>query len=95
VGDLAGFVQLYPLFSSTRMKKLWLLNDLFVQEEYRGKGYSLALIEKSKKLCEETGACGLMLETHKENIIGNKLYERTGFSLDAEHNYYSWNTNTS
>ena len=28
--QLVGFTQLYPLFSSTRMKRLWLLNDLFV-----------------------------------------------------------------
>lgn len=31
---LVGFVQLYPLFSSTRMKKFWLLNDLFVNSKY-------------------------------------------------------------
>ncbi|MCB0375871.1 MAG: GNAT family N-acetyltransferase, partial [Sinomicrobium sp.] len=24
-GDIAGFVQLYPLFSSTQMKRFWLL----------------------------------------------------------------------
>ena len=28
-GAAAGFIQLYPLFSSTRMARLWLLNDLF------------------------------------------------------------------
>src|SRR5215213_8909774 len=28
-GRLSGFVQLYPIFSSTRLKRLWLLNDLF------------------------------------------------------------------
>ena len=38
--EMAGFVQLYPLFSSTRMKKLWLLNDLFVLPVFRGKGIS-------------------------------------------------------
>jgi hypothetical protein len=27
--QLVGFVQLYPLFSSTRMKRLWLLNDYY------------------------------------------------------------------
>jgi len=31
---IVGFVQLYPLFSSTRMKKFWLLNDLFVHPEF-------------------------------------------------------------
>lgn len=88
--DLAGFVQLYPVFSSTRMKRLWLLNDLFVDESYRGQGVSILLINEAKKLCKETTACGLILETAKTNEVGNKLYPRTGFSLDMEHNYYSW-----
>lgn len=87
---IAGFVQLYPLFSSTRMKKLWLLNDLFVLPEYRGQGISVALIEEAKQLCLQTNACGLNLETAKTNIIGNKLYPKTGFILDEAHNYYCW-----
>lgn len=44
--ELVGFVQLYPLFSSTRMKRYWLLNDLFVNENYRGKGFSKGLMKK-------------------------------------------------
>ena len=43
-GKLGGFVQLYPLFSSTRMKRYWLLNDLYVNPEFREKAYSKALI---------------------------------------------------
>jgi len=58
-----GFVQLYPIFSSVRMKRVWLLNDLFVAPAYRGKGLSKALIEHCKKLCKNSGAAGLMLET--------------------------------
>ncbi len=87
---LKGFVQLYPLFSSTRMKRLWLLNDLYVNAAYRGQGISVKLIDKAKELAHETKAAGLMLETAKNNLIGNKLYPRTGFELDADHNYYSW-----
>ncbi|MFM7429148.1 MAG: GNAT family N-acetyltransferase [Flammeovirgaceae bacterium] len=87
---MTGFTQLYPLFSSTRMKRLWLLNDLFVDERLRGKGFTIALIEKAKELCYQTGACGLLLETAKSNTIGNNLYPRTGFVLDEDHNYYSW-----
>ena len=85
-----GFVQLYPYFSSTRMKKMWLLNDLFVHSEFRGKGISKELIEVSKKLCIETKACAVNLETSKMNDIGNSLYPSTGFVLDIENNYYSW-----
>ena len=88
--NLVGFVQLYPIFSSTRMQRLWLLNDLFVDSDFRGKGLSKMLIEKSKELCKQTNACGLILETAKSNIIGNELYPKVGFCLDNEHNYYSW-----
>jgi GNAT superfamily N-acetyltransferase len=88
--ELVGFIQLYPIFSSTRMKKLWLLNDLFVSEHYRGKGISVLLINEAKNLCKRSNACGLILETEKSNEIGNNLYPKTGFSLDLEHNYYSW-----
>jgi GNAT superfamily N-acetyltransferase len=87
---LVGFVQLYPLFSSTRMKKLLLLNDLYVNEDYRGKGVSVQLINACKAFCRTTNVCGLMLETAKSNVVGNKLYPKTNFVLDNEHNYYSW-----
>ena len=91
VQQLTGFVQLYPLFSSTRMKKLWLLNDLFVNPDFRSKGTSIGLIEKAKGLVKETKACGLSLETDKANIIGNNLYPKTGFTLNEGANFYEWN----
>lgn len=89
--DIAiGFTQLYPLFSSTRMARFWLLNDLFVAPEYRSKGYSKALIEKAKELCRSTNAVGMMLETASDNRIGNQLYPGVGFTLDEDHNFYVW-----
>lgn len=88
---LVGFVQLYPLFSSTRMKKLWLLNDLFVDGSFRGRGISILLIDRAKFLTRESSAVGLTLETAKSNVIGNELYPRVGFHLDVDHNYYIWN----
>jgi GNAT superfamily N-acetyltransferase len=87
---IVGFVQLYPIFSSTRMKRLWLLNDLFIQPDYRSKGISIALINECKNLCRRTNSCGMILETAKENTIGNNLYLKTGFLPDSGHNYYEW-----
>ncbi|MBL7703575.1 MAG: GNAT family N-acetyltransferase [Ferruginibacter sp.] len=89
-GTLAGFTQLYPLFSSTRMQKMWLLNDLYVSENFRGQGISKALIAAAKALATETNACGLLLETAKTNTIGNQLYPATGFELQDESNFYFW-----
>lgn len=89
--EIIGFVQLYSLFSSTRMKKLWLLNDLFVDPKYRGKGVSVGLIDKAKELVIKTKACGMFLETEKTNIIGNNLYPKTGFKQNEGSNFYQWN----
>jgi len=88
--ELSGFVQLYPIFSSTRVSKYWLLNDLFVDIEKRGKGYSKLLIDRSKELVIESKACGMMLETEKSNDIGNMLYPSTGFKKNKLSNFYEW-----
>jgi len=88
--EMVGFVQLYPLFSSTRMKRLWLLNDLFILKNHRRKGYAIALIDAAKNLCKESNACGMFLETEKNNLEGNHLYPKIGFSLDEDHHYYFW-----
>ena len=88
--EIVGFVQLYPLFSSTRMKKYWLLNDLFVNTEYRGQGISLKLIDMAKDLVRVTNACGMYLETGKSNNIGNNLYPKAGFKNYDSTNFYEW-----
>lgn len=87
---LTGFVQLYPLFSSVRVSKYWLLNDLFIDSESRGKGYSKLLIDRAKELVLESLACGMMLETEKSNKIGNSLYPKTGFKINDLSNFYEW-----
>jgi ribosomal protein S18 acetylase RimI-like enzyme len=93
-GNLVGFVQLYPLFSSTRMKRYWLLNDLYVNQNYRGKGYSKELIENAKELAKSTNASGVLLETGKSNDIGNQLYPACGFELYDSVNFYEWTNNS-
>jgi ribosomal protein S18 acetylase RimI-like enzyme len=90
---ITGFVQLYPIFSSTQMKRLWLLNDLFVDPKFRGQGISKKLIEECKRHSVRTNASGLILETAKSNTIGNHLYPSVDFNLDQDHNYYYWENN--
>ncbi len=85
-----GFTQLYPLFSSTQLRRLWLLNDLYVAPAFRGRGHSKRLIDRAKQLVQDTEAAGVMLETEQSNMIGNQLYLDTNFALDQDHNYYFW-----
>jgi len=89
-GDYAGFTQLYPVFSSVRMKRLWLLNDLYVNENYRKLGIANMLIEKSKELAKETEAAGLMLQTAVDNTKAQSVYDKTGFERDDDFYTYYW-----
>jgi ribosomal protein S18 acetylase RimI-like enzyme len=73
------------------MKKLWLLNDLFVLPQARSKGISGKLIEKAKELVKQSNASGIFLETEKSKMIGNSLYPKTGFELNKESNFYELN----
>ncbi|HRK74033.1 MAG TPA: GNAT family N-acetyltransferase, partial [Rhodothermales bacterium] len=92
-GQIVGFTQLYPLFSSTRMRRLWLLNDLYVEKSFRGQGISKALIESAKQLAYRTNSCGLLLETGITNTVGNQLYPSTGFEIQSNSNFYFWTNN--
>jgi len=88
--SFTGFVQCYPIFTSVGMKRFWLLNDLFVKEKFRGQGISKLLIARCKQLVHDTHAKGLMLETEKSNVTGNKLYPQEGFVLAENSNFYFW-----
>ena len=91
---LVGFTQLYPLFSSTNMMPIWLLNDLFVAKEHRGKQISKGLIRAAQEHCKITKANGISLETEKNNVPGNALYPKLGFAIYQEHNFYYWDNPT-
>jgi ribosomal protein S18 acetylase RimI-like enzyme len=85
-GRAVGFVQLYPLFSSTaaRPRRFWLLNDLFVAPEARGHGVARALMLRARRLAEETDAAGLELATGRTNLAAQRLYESLGWQRDEE-----------
>lgn len=93
-GEIVGFTQLYPLFSSTNMRRLWLLNDLFVSPQHRGEKISKLLIIAAQEYCKSTQAQGLSLETEKTNQIGNSLYPKMGFEKDEAHYFYFWENPT-
>ncbi len=83
-----GFIQLYPSFSSISMKRTWILNDLYVIHEARQEGAGQLLIDMALKLCTETNARSLSLQTAPGNKYARRLYEKNGFSLDNEYLSY-------
>lgn len=83
-----GFTQLYPSFSSVSMKRLWILNDLFVAPEARRRGVASALLEEARRLAVETGAKGLELATATDNLSAQRLYESLRWERDDAFYHY-------
>ena len=81
---VAGFVNLYPVFSSVNLTRQWILNDLFVAPEARKLGVARALMDRARHLAEGTQANGLALETAIDNRAAQKLYESLGWKRDDE-----------
>jgi ribosomal protein S18 acetylase RimI-like enzyme len=84
-----GFTQLYPSFSSVRMRPIWWLNDLFVTAQARGRGAGRALLDAARVHAIATGAAGLMLETGEGNARAQGLYQRYGYQrVDPGSRFY-------
>ncbi|MCC8362354.1 GNAT family N-acetyltransferase [Lysobacter sp. A6] len=82
-GQPAGFTQLYPIFSSVRTVRTFLLNDLFVAEGARRHGVARALLDAAADFARAEGAAGLMLETMADNAPARALYRAAGWHEDA------------
>jgi len=78
-GGALGFVQLFPSFTSVEARRLWVLNDLFVAEEARGRGVGRALMNAAREHAVRTGAKRLTLETMEDNERAWSLYEALGY----------------
>lgn len=84
----AGFLQLYPTFSSVSLQPVWILNDLYVRPEYRRQGLGRTLMQSAIDLVKARGDKGLTLQTASDNLTAQALYESMGFQQDTSSRYY-------
>ena len=78
-GQPSGFTQLYPTYSSMRVSKNWILNDLYVEADQRKQGIGAALIKTAMNFAQNDGASYLALSTAIDNYTAQALYESIGF----------------
>lgn len=81
-GVAAGFTQLYPMFSSVRTARTWILNDLYVDDGARRCGVARALLDAAATFAREDGALGVALETSRDNAPARALYRAAGWHED-------------
>ncbi|MCA0394969.1 MAG: GNAT family N-acetyltransferase [Proteobacteria bacterium] len=80
--SVVGFAQLYPSFSSVRMARTWILNDLFVLPATRRQGVARALLDAAAAFAREEGAAAIQLETARDNAAARATYRNAGWQED-------------
>lgn len=88
-GQAQGFTQLYPLFSSVRAVRAWLLNDLFVAPGARRQGVAKALLAAAAVEAKAGDIGYLMLWTALDNAPAQAVYAAMGWERDAHTCEYS------
>ena len=83
----AGFTHLFHSFSSVSMQPIFILNDLYVDSNYRKQGVGVALMNQAKKTCKALKYKGIGLQTETTNPAQH-LYESLGWKKDADLQYF-------
>ncbi|MEB3101791.1 GNAT family N-acetyltransferase [Ferviditalea candida] len=77
-GELKGFATLNYIWSTTRMQKIALLNDLYVDPEHRRKGAGEGLLNAALNQAKKENLPIMRLLTAEDNKAAQALYEKTG-----------------
>ncbi|MEP7231536.1 MAG: GNAT family N-acetyltransferase [Ginsengibacter sp.] len=89
-----GFTQLYPNYSSVRAVKNWVLNDLYVEAEFRKQGIGKNLIKSAIQFAKKDSVTFLELSTATDNYTAQSLYEQIGFvKQQPDNDFYTYRIN--
>jgi GNAT superfamily N-acetyltransferase len=83
-----GFCQLYPTFSSVSLARVFILNDLYVEEHARRQGFGALLLRHAADYAQAVGAIRLSLSTGIQNALAQDLYEKSGWRRDTDFHVY-------
>ncbi|WP_394203595.1 GNAT family N-acetyltransferase [Shewanella waksmanii] len=75
-----GFLQLYWGLSSISASQTLILNDLFVLPQARKQGVARQLMLRAIEYAKSQQVPNLSLETHRDNLKAQALYQQLGFT---------------
>lgn len=85
---LAGLLQVYPTFSSISASDVWLINDLYVDQQYRKRGIGNALVKHVQHLAKDIGIAQIRISTEMSNAAAQRLYASLGFAADDRFKHF-------
>jgi len=81
----AGFAQLYPSFSSVALRRVYVLNDLFVDGSARRRHVASRLLDAVEAYAWSFGASRITLNVARGNTDAQSLYDARGWTRDNEY----------
>lgn len=89
-GNPAGFVSGTELLHPDKPAPELFLNELGVDEAYRGRGIGRALVAELWRVAQELGCRGMWVLTDDDNPAANKVYRAAGGTRAREEVMYQW-----
>jgi GNAT superfamily N-acetyltransferase len=78
-GRAAGYMVLTFGFSLEFHGRNALLDELYVREEFRGRGLGRASLDRAEEICRGEGIRALRLEVDRVNIRAREIYRKAGY----------------
>ena len=79
-----GFAQLYPSYSSVSLSRVFILNDLFVQEAMRRYQVASQLLSAIESHAWAFGASRVTLNVPRTNVSAQQVYTARGWAQDEQ-----------
>ena len=91
-GEVVGYAMYYPIFGSFSAKGKVHLEDMFLKEEYRGKGIGKAFFKNIVKFVSMDGYQGMEWSALDWNESAIKFYEKIGAEQETGRVYFEFST---
>ena len=89
-GQPAGYIVLTICYSLEFHGRFALLDELFVDEPWRGQGLGGQALAFADQFCREHGLKAIRLEAAWKNARAIELYKRAGYGVDDRHLMTKW-----
>ena len=86
--NIIGFITVFINFSTFSAAPLMYIHAVFVEEAYRGKVWSVRMIDQITSIAKEKGCKKISLEVRKDNIRAQQVYKKLGFKESDTPMYY-------
>ena len=89
-GEIVGYFALTFGYSLEFHGRFALLDEMYIRDEYRGRGLGREALEAVEAACRDRGIEALRLEVEQSNMHAQSLYRSSGFQSHDRHLMTKW-----